>query len=288
MRPRAIFAGIVAAIVAGCAPGALRRPDAAETDPEQVALCRQLSEQAQQAADRRDWEQARIALSRLAVETPGAPEVHERLGRALQAQGRTLEAQVAFRRALALEPDSADALVGLGQVETILGRLPEALKHIDAAIDLDPARTDAHLARGNVLEALRRTDDALAAYFRALATDPASASALRRIAELQLERKQFDQALARLSHVLELTPDDPEARYDRGRAHLALGHVGEAVDDLRAAATGLARRADVFYHLALALERAQRPVDALQAAERAVKLAPGYADARDLSQRLRR
>ncbi len=47
-------------------------------------------------------------------------------------------------------------------------------------------------------------------------------------------------------------------------------------------------RADIFYTLALALERNQARADALQAAERAVRLAPDFAAAKDLTQRLRR
>jgi tetratricopeptide (TPR) repeat protein len=196
--------------------------------------------------------------------------------------------EACYRRALVLDPEYADALVGLGSVEARRGRLEPALKHIEAAIELIPSRAEAHLACGAVLERLGRTDDALVAYFRALNADANSAPALLRIAQIQLGRKQYDQALARLTHVLELTPDQATARYERGRAHLALGHVPDAVDDLRFASTRLPRSPEVFYQLGLALERASQKPAALEAAQQALKLAPGYADARNLSERLRR
>ena len=62
----------------------------------------------------------------------------------------------------------------------------------------------------------------------------------------------------------------------------------QAIADLRAAAAGLPRRADVFYHLALALNAAHKVGDARQAADHALKLAPNDDATRDLSRRLRR
>ena len=82
--------------------------------------------------------------------------------------------------------------------------------------------------------------------------------------------------------------NDAEALLLRGRAHLALRHVAPAVADLRAAASRLPDRPEVHYQLALALEAASQRGDALKAAEQALRLAPDFADARSLSERLRR
>jgi tetratricopeptide (TPR) repeat protein len=71
-------------------------------------------------------------------------------------------------------------------------------------------------------------------------------------------------------------------------AHLALKRPDAAIDDLRAASEGLNDRADVFYHLAEALAAARKTPEALAAAESALKLNPAYADARALSDRLKR
>jgi tetratricopeptide (TPR) repeat protein len=282
-----IAACLYAATVAGCAAISPGRGDRA-ADPAQIAARRALSHDAQLAIDSGDWEKARVALVRLAAETPRSAEVFHRLGRVYDAEGLLHEAEKAYRHALELDPDYADALIGLGHVEAIRGRTTAALKHIEAAVELDPARAEAHLARGRLLDKLGKTDEALASYFRTLGADPASTPAMLRIAEIQLTRGQNDQALVRLSHVLDLTPDYSEAHYLRGRAHLALGHVPEAIDDLRIASTRLPQRPDVFYHLALALEQAQKTPEAIRAADQAVKLAPNYAGAQDLSRRLRR
>ena len=78
----------------------------------------------------------------------------------------------------------------------------------------------------------------------------------------------------------------PEPKTVKNRIHLDI--YTRAIADLRFAAEHLADRPDVFYHLALALNADHKPADALKATERALKLAPEYADARNLSTQLRR
>ena len=92
--------------------------------------------------------------------------------------------------------------------------------------------------------------------------------------------------MSRLDQVVELAPENGEARDLRGRTHLTLRHFTQAIDDFRAAADRFPNRADIYYHLALALEADHKPADALRAAEQALRLAPDFADARGLSQRL--
>ena len=156
------------------------------------------------------------------------------------------------------------------------------------AVEIEPHDAEAHFAQAQVLEAMNRTDQALAAYFRTLEFNPLHPQASLRIGAIQLARNQPDQALARLEQAVDLAPEDGEVRFLRGRAYLALRHIPEAVADFRAAARHLADRPDVHYQLALALEAANQPADALKAAEQALRLAPDYADARDLTQKLRR
>ncbi len=79
-----------------------------------------------------------------------------------------------------------------------------------------------------------QTDQALAAYFRALEFDANNGEVILRIAAIQLARDQPDQALSRLDQVVELVPNDGEARELRGLAHWKLHHLPEAIADFRA------------------------------------------------------
>jgi tetratricopeptide (TPR) repeat protein len=253
---------------------------------EQAARNQEFSEHAQEAIDRGDYEQARLELLRLATESPTSAEAQQRLGMVLQHEGRLTEAEACFRAALQRDPDYVEALIGLGQVEAQRGEVVLALKHIEAGIEIDPHRPKAHYSLGQLLESQGKTDEALAAYFRALELEPNNADVSLNIAAIQLARSQPDQALSRLDQVVELAPKDGEARDLRGRAHFTLRHFTQAIDDFRAAAIRLPNRADIYFRLALALEAGHMPADALRAAEQALHLAPEFAEARALSQRL--
>ena len=86
--------------------------------------------------------------------------------------------------------------------------------------------------------------------------------------------------------MIELAPENGEARDLRRRTHLALRHFSQAVEDFRTASLKLPDRADVSYRFAQALEADHKPAEALRAAEQALRLAPDFADARALAQRL--
>ena len=62
-------------------------------DPTQVARNQQVSEHAQEAIDRGDYQQARVELLQLANEVPNSAEAKQRLGMVLQLEGRLTEAE---------------------------------------------------------------------------------------------------------------------------------------------------------------------------------------------------
>ncbi len=272
---------------AGCSWIGLRTGfDHVAPNPEQTARNQEFSEHAQEAMDRGDLEQARLELLRLATAAPTSAEAQQRLGMVLQLEGRLAEAEACFRAALQRDPDYVEALIGLGQVEAQQGEVARALKHIEAGIEIDPHRPRAHYSLGRLLESQGKTDEALAEYFRTVELDPNNAEVSLNIAAIQLARNQPDQALSRLDQVVELAPSNGEARDLRGRAHFTLRHFTQAIEDFRAAVSRLPARADIHYRLALALEAGHKPDDALRAAQQALHLAPEFAEARALSQRL--
>ena len=292
MRRRALNAGWILAYCllsaqAGCSWIGLRKGSSRDVPtPEQVARNQEFSEHAQAAIDRGDYEQARIELVQLASQGPSSAETQQRLGLVLQLEGRLPEAEACFRAALQRDPDYVEALVGLGQVEAQRGDLAQALKHLETAIEIEPHLSKAHFSLGRLLESQGKIDDALAEYFRALEFEPNNIEVSTNVAAIQLAHGQPDQALSRLDHVVEIAPDNGNAHELRGRTNLALRHFEQATDDFRAALAHFPNRADLYYQLAMALEAGHKPADAFEAAQQALRLAPEFADARRLSQRL--
>jgi tetratricopeptide (TPR) repeat protein len=292
MRRRACNAGwgvlfYLLSAQAGCSGIGLRNgPDRRAPDAVQAAQNQQFSEHAQEFIDRGDYEQARRELVQLATMAPSSAETQQRLGMVLQLENRLPEAETCFRAALQRDPDYVEALIGLGQVEAVRGDFASALKRFETAIEIDPHLPTAHFSLGRLFESQGKTDDALAEYFRTLEFEPNNTEVCLNVAAIQLAHNQPDQALSRLDRVVELAPDNGRAREIRGRTHLTLRHISQAVADFRVAAIRLPDRADIYYQLALALEADHKPADALRAAEQALRLAPEFTDARGLSQRL--
>lgn len=275
--------------ISGCSwPGARRGSLKDALSPERAERAQAIGERAQAALDAGNLEAAERELRELVALSPRSPEGYQRLGKVLMLREQADEAAVNFERALTLDPDFVGALVGLGEIEVARGDAEAAIKRFESAVEIEPRDATAHLALGHALEALGKDDKALAAYFRALENDPFSIEASRRVASIQLARDDADQALARLDQTVEMAPGDAEVLLLRGRAHLALNHTALALADLRTAAVRLPQRPDVHFFLALALNAASRPDDALKSAEQALQLAPDYAAAQDLTERLRR
>jgi tetratricopeptide (TPR) repeat protein len=284
-----LTAGLALVTTAGCNGLNLRGRDPHRPPPpEQIERIQQISERAQAAIDRGDYEQARADLIQLVAQEPDSPEALQRLGTVLMLEGRLAEAEGCFHAALARDHDYVEAMLGLGQIEAQRGDAATALKRFETAISIDPRRPRAHYLLGRAREAVGHADEALAAYFRAVEFDANDVPSIVRIAAIQLARSQPDQALSRLDQAVELAPVDGEARALRGLAHWNLHHIPEAIADLRAAAQRLPDRPDIYYNLALALEADHKRADARSAAEHALRLAPTDSAVRQLSERLRR
>ncbi len=289
MRRGAVIAGccVWLGLTSGCAGVRLRREKGVEASAQSLSR-EDLSKEATLAMDRRDYPQARADLEILLKESPRSPDLHFRLGKVLQCLGELGGAEAEYQLALKLDPHYVGALVGLGQIDAHSNRSSAALARFEEAIEVDPHHAEAHFARGRTLEALGRKDDALAAYFRSIEIDPALASAIIRVAVLQLELRQPEQALVRLDQANELLPDDPEVHFQRGLTLLAQKRLKPAIEDLKFSADHAPDRADVLIGLAQALAADRQPEQARQALERALRIQPESPVARELSERLRR
>src|SRR5262249_58348021 len=171
MRRRAVMAawvlsaGLALAATAGCSGLGLRgRDDHRPPPPEKAERIQQISERAQAAIDRGDYEQARGELVRLVDEEPESPEALQRLGTVLMLEGRPAEAESCFHAALARDRDYVEAMLGLGEIEVQRGDAATAIKRLEMAISIDPRRPRAHYLLGRAREALGQADEALASY----------------------------------------------------------------------------------------------------------------------------
>jgi tetratricopeptide (TPR) repeat protein len=127
-------------------------------------------------------------------------------------------------------------------------------------------------------------------YRRALETDIASAelqtrnrpkvaAAHNRLALKYLQAGRIQDALARLTEALRLSPDDAEARSNLGTVLQMQGRLAEATPHLQAAAKLKPDDDRIRFNLANGLTAAGRSADAIREFERAIAINPDNADA---------
>ncbi|MDC1117274.1 sulfotransferase, partial [Luminiphilus sp.] len=149
----------------------------------------------------------------------------------LEGLGRLDEAELSYRRAIALKPDYAEAHCNLGNTLKELGRLDEAEASYRQAIAVKPDFAEAYSNLGNTLIEIGGLDEAIASYSEAIALQPDYAEAYRNLATAKTfssEDEQFFQLQA-------LYHDSAISASNRCHVCFALAKASEDLEDCAAA-----------------------------------------------------
>lgn len=169
--------------------------------------------------------EAEAAARRALRLNPALPEAANTLGNALSSQRRWEEALRAYREALRRRPGYAEAEGNLGVALQALGRAAEAEPHLRHALATNPALAEAGLALGNALLALGRAEEAVPLLRDAVRRRPAHAPAWAALA-----RTGGAKAIRRWRRVLALEPADAAAWNAAGLVFQGLDRLTDAVD----------------------------------------------------------
>jgi tetratricopeptide (TPR) repeat protein len=164
-------------------------------------------------------------------------------GRKLQQLGQLAEAEVLYRRALALRPGHADAMNLLGVVAYQTGRRELAVELICQAIERNGQNASYFSNLGTALHGQGKLGEAVGAYRQAVS----------------------------------IKPDYSEAYCNLGSTLEQLGELDEAIVAYRRAISIQPDYADAYSNLGVALEEQGKLSEARNAFESAIELAPGRA-----------
>ncbi len=173
--------------------------------------------------------------------SPGYAEIHNNLGNALRAAGRTQEAVASLSRAVKLKPGLAGTHTNLGLALAELGRFEEAAACHRSALKLHPGLAMVHNNLGVALQKAGKLDEAIVSFRRAIELDPRLPEALANLADaLRLlepvgERRddiarqsRLEEAVGLYRRAVDLRPDFAEAWGNLGGLLVDLDRLQDA------------------------------------------------------------
>lgn len=137
-------------------------------------------------------------------------------------------ALAAARHAVELAGDDAEAHGALGLASSVAGLAEEAVAAHRAALRLSPSNLPERINLAAALEAAGEADAAAWAWWRVILLDPGGGEGFAGLAALRAGQDRHDAALRGWGRALIADPDRGEWHYNRGNAFYALGRLAEA------------------------------------------------------------
>jgi tetratricopeptide (TPR) repeat protein len=217
---------------------------------------------------------------------PRYAQAHFNLGNALRKKGSVDEAIAQYQMVLQINPNHAQAYNNLGNVFDEQGRLDEAITQYQKALQIQPGFAEAHYNLGVSLRKQGRMDEAIAQYQEALQIQPGFAEAEYNLGNVFDQQGRLDEAITHYEKALQLKSAEPSVQNNLAWVlatcpEAALRDGNKAVE-LARQANGLTGGENpiILHTLAAALAEAGRFSEAVETAQRALRLAGAQSNTR--------
>lgn len=206
----------------------------------------------------------------------GDPRVAE--GLQLVEAGDLAKAEKLANRLLAAEPGHAEALGLLGRIDVQRRRFDPAIRHLTKAVQLDPARSSLRQGLAIAQASAGQFPAAIATLREAIALDPQDVAAHNNLGNCYQHQGDLAAAEDCYRRAIALDRQHVGAWVNLAGLQRQQGDYAAAIETCRKALR--ARENDdapeLHYHLAIALENADRWEDTVQELRKVVELRPDY------------
>lgn len=179
-----------------------------------------------------DYDDAIVLYRQALALDPRRLGLESDLGDVLLWAHRWDEAERLYQEVLAVRPDHHEALKGLVRARLHAGNVEGALEAAGRALRLFPRDPDLYRDQAAALASRGSLDEAGRSLERAAALVPEDAGVLRRLGQIRYQRRDFAGAADAWRRASSLDPDGAGDHVMLGRAHLALGHLAQAQEQL--------------------------------------------------------
>lgn len=206
---------------------------------------------------------------------------HELLARvvALHQSGRLSEAEVLYKKLLAVDPINSEVLYLLGKLYSAHGKLEDAVQLIEQSISQRPNHYERHNEVGILCFKLGRYHRALERFNHVITLNPAFAQGYLNRGAVYYNLKQYKEAFADYDQAIKLNPGYDEAYYNRGLLFYHLKQYAEACESYDKAISINPHSAKFYNNRGNALRYLKKYDETLTSFDKAIALKPDYAEA---------
>jgi tetratricopeptide (TPR) repeat protein len=225
------------------------------------------------------WKNGETLFRHALAVTADNPEVHNKLGGALYANGKPEEANSQFQYALQLDPSDSTALNKMGLLLYEKGKYEEAAARHREALALNP---NFEPARKNLLMALRqlgKLDAPIAEYSQLLKKNPKSADDYCRLGTLAMTLGGGDEAFDAFAQALKMEPDGKKVNLAIADALVEQQKHADALGYYEKALKADPHDAQTLYNMGVVLSGLRRPAEAAEKYREALQWKPDFAQA---------
>jgi tetratricopeptide (TPR) repeat protein len=228
---------------------------------------------------RRDFAAAEAQIKQGLQEVPTSPLGFDLLGITYDGEGRSNEAEEAFRRAVALDPHFIPARNDLGLFLCRRGRLSGAVGEFQSVLAQDGLNFTANYSLGIIAKDSKRYLDALKYLRLAHSLDPSDPSTLIVLVSAYLGASKAQEADLTASQLLALQPSNPAICFSLGALFFEWKNYQKAEQYFRKARSLNSQSYEVLYNLSLADVHLKKYADAEDACLKALAIRPDSVDA---------
>jgi tetratricopeptide (TPR) repeat protein len=224
-----------------------------------------------------------IVHLREACKAPRAPATYySNLAEMCRQKGLLADGEEAGRRAVTLDPHLASAWNNLGIVQQEAGKFEDSRVSLERLISLRPESPEAHNNLGNTYKRLNDFRRARAHYERSIALRPNYAEAYSNLGSLLNDNGEYDAAAEAARRAIEINPQLTDAYLNLAGIEISRLRPAQALHWLNALAAFAPLHPGGLSSRARTLKQLDRLEEALEAARRAVLLAPNNAESHNV------
>lgn len=163
---------------------------------------------------------------------PASYRVHELSAEIFEIENRYSDAVAEYRKAIALNPNASDLHFRLGRAILLQSHTPEALQQASAEFKLElklsPEDSASEFQLGQIAQAQGKTADAKLYFERAVSLSPTFVQAYIALGKIDLQNKQYGEAISVLTRATQLQAGNPSAHYALLTAYRDSGQMEKA------------------------------------------------------------